>query len=304
MEYRQNIISEKGCSLQITISSIPRSSTSASSGKLCCTKKLGGCVAGAGAGDGERGGDGDAAAWAIRLCAMRYLSCKLSSLIFLITPSGTCSRASFSESYNRCFVCRSSPCSCLSGDGVVCASTGTFSRGARTSSSCCCWCCCCGAGCCCACCLSGSGACIALPPDALAVPAPVAPLLGGGCDGGAPPPLTTWVCLCSLLFQSYQQGSHASVHCVCCLFHVWICSTARPLLAYYCSGIFYRWAWRMAHPHRSAPSLHNFFHEPDFNMELPLFVPSDRTYLNTRKGTEEQWSVYMRKTRQSDCFSV
>ena len=48
-----------------------------------------------------------------------------------------------------------------------------------------------------ACYLSGSGACVALPPltlDALAGPAFVAPLLGGGCGGGGTattlPPLT------------------------------------------------------------------------------------------------------------------
>jgi hypothetical protein len=53
-------------------------------------------------------------------------------------------------------------------------------------------------------------------------------------------------------------------------------------------------------PFPTVQSLYKFYHEPDFNMELPMFVPSDRIYLNTPKGIEEQWSIYLRKTRQSE----
>lgn len=52
-------------------------------------------------------------------------------------------------------------------------------------------------------------------------------------------------------------------------------------------------------PFPTVESLHKYYGEPNFNMELPMFVPSDKIYLNTPKGIEEQWSIYMRKTRQS-----
>ena len=110
------------------------------------------CGAGAGgdgvrgAGDGLRGaGDGvrsggvgvRATAWAICCCAMRYLSCKSDRFILWTVPHGICSAASVSASYKRCFVCRCSPVNCFDGDGVACASTGTFSRGVKTSCCCC-----------------------------------------------------------------------------------------------------------------------------------------------------------------------
>jgi hypothetical protein len=40
--------------------------------------------------------------------------------------------------------------------------------------------------------------------------------------------------------------------------------------------------------------------EPRLCDELPMFVPSSRIYLNTKEGIEEQWALYMKKTRQTE----
>ena len=51
-------------------------------------------------------------------------------------------------------------------------------------------------------------------------------------------------------------------------------------------------------PFPTVESLHKFHHEPDFTLELPPFVPSDKIYLNDRSGIEEQWKLYLSRTGQ------
>jgi len=51
-------------------------------------------------------------------------------------------------------------------------------------------------------------------------------------------------------------------------------------------------------PYPTLESIHKYYGEPDLNTQIPLFVPSDKIYLNTKSGIEEQWAIYLKKTGQ------
>jgi len=52
-------------------------------------------------------------------------------------------------------------------------------------------------------------------------------------------------------------------------------------------------------PFKTLKSLDRFYHEPDLLTNLPMFVPSDKIYLNTPQGIHKQWEIYMTKTKQT-----
>lgn len=62
------------------------------------------------------------------------------------------------------------------------------------------------------------------------------------------------------------------------------------------TGIYGRKDRFKSNPFSTMEGVHNYYNEPNLTDELPLFVPSNKIFLNTKGGIHEQWKLYANKT--------